>query len=368
LKSLEVLDADIDEANEITEDIYKVLHGRCRWQPPRALRRHYLETGLAAIADDAHYLSTPVDERPLVLPYTTASISNYNGKDWIYHRFYDPALKPEVRPHRLALEASTFENHSLPPTYAEDLIRDNGMEWAKRFIYGSHDLPYGRILWAFGDHNVFDPLPIPRHWPAYVWLDVGYQHPTAALVVRVSDDGRWWVTHEYLEAEQTSRDNARAISALVGDARLLGVYGSPDAARVDPTSAKSTADDYRLEGLNITPATIKHDDSVLKVNAALRAYAVRPGQEAKPRLMISSSCRKTIAQIEQMTWELRGRKIGDDIYDAIRMGASMMPEGVRASAAPQPDWTKTDLEREFDREEQDRDVWTPQRGGKYGGY
>lgn len=369
LKSLEVLDADVDEANEITEDIYKVLHGRCRWQPKGKLRREYLEKGLATVSDDARYHATPVDLRPLVLPYTTASISNYNGKDWIYYRFFDAGISPENKATRLAVEASTFENHSLPPNYAEDLIRDNGMEWAKRFIYGSHDLPYGRILWAFGEHNLFDPLPIPRHWPAYVWLDVGYQHPTAALVVRVSDDGRWWVVADYLESEQTARDNARAISALVGDARLLGVYGSPDAARIDPTSGKSTADEYRLEGLSIIPATIKHDDSVLLVNKHLRAYATRPGQDALPRLMVSSACIRTIKQVEQMTWELRAKKIGDDLYDAIRMGAAMMPEGVRASHAPAPVWALPPEERDAELDEDDRrGVWTPRRGGKYGGY
>jgi hypothetical protein len=349
LKSFEALDVAIDEADEITLELYRIANGRTRWQPSGALRAQYIRDGLCT-----PYLDKNGVEQ-LGLPYTTDSVSNFNGKDWVYYRFKEKRHADEEVASRAYFEAQTFENHSNPEGYVEDLLNDNGEEFVKRFVYGDDSINFGRILtkWngsrdddgnPLAGSNLFYPADIPDHWSLYVGVDVGFQHPTAGLIARVSEDGRIWITHEYLEAERVALENARGIKSLCGTTKITSTYGSPDAARKDQTSGRSASDDYRTAGITIIPAMLNHDDSVNTVNTMLRPIQLEPGQTSKPRVMVSTSCTRLIQQIEGYTWQLRRKKAnsgsqktdptgGDwDLYDTFRMLLCSIPVTSRAPA------------------------------------
>ncbi len=350
LKSFEVLDVAIDEADEIDLSLYLVANGRTRWQPRGDLREKYLKEGLCK----AYIDSNGVEQ--LDLPYSTDSVSNFNGKDFVYYRFKEKRVTDEKVAARAYFEAQTMENHSLPPNYVDDLIAgDNGQEFVKRFVYGDDSINFGRILtkWdgsrdndgnPLAGSNLFHPASIPNTWVLYVGVDVGYQHPTAGLIARVSEDGRIWITHEYLEAERVAIENARGIKSLCGTTKIACTYGSPDAARKDQTSGRSASDDYRTAGITIIPAMLNHDDSVNTVNTMLRPLALEPGAISKPRVMVSTSCTHLIQQIEGYTWQLRRKKAnsgsqskdptgGDwDLYDTFRMLLCSIPVTTRAPA------------------------------------
>jgi hypothetical protein len=189
---------------------------------------------------------------------------------------------------------------------------------------------------------LFHPGFIPDYFPLYVGVDVGFQHPTAGLIARVSEDGRIWITHEYLEAERVAIENARAIKSLCGTVKISATYGSPDASKRDQTSGRSASDDYRTAGITIIPAALNHDDSVNTVNTMLRPLQLEPGQTSKPRVMVSTSCTRLIQQIEGYTWQFRRKKAGSgsqktdptggdwDLYDALRMLLCSIPVTTRA--------------------------------------
>jgi Terminase RNaseH-like domain len=202
-------------------------------------------------------------------------------------------------------------------------------------------ISYGRILHKLNTRrnpdntpmlgsNIYAPARIPDTWQTYIWIDVGWSHPTCALIAHMSDDARIWIDQEYYATERTARENARAIKALIGNRAITAVYGSPDANAKDQTSGRSAADDYRDEGLNIIPAVTEHDHSANQVNQMLHA-------EALERLNINERCARTIKQLEGYTWQHRRKKAsgghqtadpdgGDwDGYDTVRMGAVMMP-------------------------------------------
>jgi hypothetical protein len=348
LKSFEALDVAVDEADEIDLSLYLVANGRTRWQPSGALREKYLKKGLCKVYIDLNGIEQ------LDLPYSTDSVSNFNGKDFIYYRFKEKRHVDEKVATRAYFEAQTMENHSLPPNYVDDLIAgDNGEEFVKRFVYGDDSINFGRILtkWngsrdddgnPLAGSNLFYPASIPDYFPLYVGVDVGFQHPTAGLVARVSEDGRIWITHEYLEAERVAIENARAIKSLCGTVKIAATYGSPDAARKDQTSGRSASDDYRTAGITIIPAMLNHDDSVNTVNTMLRPLQLEPGQTSKPRVMVSTSCTRLIQQIEGYTWQLRRKKAGSgsqktdptggdwDLYDTFRMLLCSIPVTTRA--------------------------------------
>jgi hypothetical protein len=220
---------------------------------------------------------------------------------------------------------------------------------------GRDDIMYGRILFKLNTSraditnkplpgsNLFEPADIPDHWPMYGGIDVGYKHPTAGLIAHVGEDGRIWVTDEYLASELTSLENAVAFKSLAGTKPFTAVYGSPDAARKDQTTGESASDHYAKAGVVIIPALLNHDDSADKVNQMLRPIVLEPGDVGKPRLMISTACRKLIKQLEGYTWQMRRKKAhagsqaldpdgGDwDLYDCLRMLVCSIPPLSRAN-------------------------------------
>lgn len=353
LKSYEPLDVCIDEADEITQFNYALAKGRARWQPIGDLLDVYLERGLTKYVTDAEGI-----ER-LQLPHRISSISNFNGRDWIYYRFKDgrgSGRNPDLDA-RMYWEATTLENHSLPANYVENLLKetDKGPEFVKRFVYGDDSVAFGRILFKLNaardelgqpapGGNLYSPAAIPAHWPQYLGVDVGYKHPTAGLVARVGEDGRIWITDEYLQAERTSLENARAIKSMGGTVPIERTYGSPDASKTDQTSGRSALDDYRDVGIPIVPAALNHDDSINTINQYLESKQLEPGLIGKPKLMISTSCTRLIKQLEGYTWEMRRKKStgstqttdpdgGDwDLYDCLRMLVCSIPIDARAES------------------------------------
>src|SRR5262249_35063353 len=104
VRSLNLSGAYVDEATEVSEEVYFLLLGRLRRKGGRKVAR------LA---------------------------SNPAGHDWIWKQFFDPGRKKEWKEMNFGITASTTDNPFLDPLYVERMLATYPADWADRFIFGN---------------------------------------------------------------------------------------------------------------------------------------------------------------------------------------------------------------------------------------
>lgn len=161
--------------------------------------------------------------RSAVKHHQLFGIANAAGRNWMWKRFVDAAIKDgkterlmvpgkiggemvEVPSERYAvgsrfcIVAQTAENLSLPDNYIPDKIENNPPNWVQRFIYSTFEEWAGKCYHEYNEfsvHNI-DPFPIPGHWPVVVAIDVGGDAPWGVVVLRHDPDGGdIFVTNEF---------------------------------------------------------------------------------------------------------------------------------------------------------------------------
>ena len=178
--------------------------------------------------DSWDYLYTRL-RRNISGPRFAFGLANPKGRDWIYKRWFQPAIKGEpgtkierstvkgiytnytgtdVYPliqywstkGRYAIQSTTFENIHLPPDYIEGILRAQSREYIDRYLLASFDEWGGKIYKVFredSDH-IIHPFLIPPTWPCIVTIDVGGDSPWAILTLRMDPvSGDVFVTNEF---------------------------------------------------------------------------------------------------------------------------------------------------------------------------
>lgn len=297
----------IDQAEEVPEEAFDYLVGRCR-------RRKGL-TG------------APITERPKIITF------NPNGHDWIWRRFHkhiDADGKPlaNVDDYELVM-ATTLENQdNLPEDYLKSIL-SAPEEWKKRFVEGSFDVYAGQIFHEFNKQIHVVPhdkqFAIPATWERFRAIDHGQNNPTACLFCAVDFDGNMWVYQEYSRPSDTVSNHIRYIK----DKSLVPTTGGqmiPDDYTytvIDPsTHAKtrekdgyrfSVADEYLEAGI---PTVKGQNDVIAGINRMKEYLKVDPerfhplnrdveGEPLKgsPRLFIFARCDSLIAEMENYRWK-----------------------------------------------------------------
>src|SRR5215472_11814905 len=105
IKSLNLSAAYVDEATEISRDVYYLLVGR--------VRRKTAKRRIVRLA------------------------SNPAGHDWVWKNFFDPKRSRELLASNLGITASTLDNPFLPAEYVQNMLNTYPEDWAQRSIYGS---------------------------------------------------------------------------------------------------------------------------------------------------------------------------------------------------------------------------------------
>ena len=145
----------IDQAEEISEEIFLILQSRLRLN--KVSRRY----GFLAC--------------------------NMEGHNWIWHRFVDPVKR---RLDTFLVESSTYDNVHNPPDYVKTLEQNYPEEWVKRYVVGSWDVFEGQVFPEFDPQvHTVDPFLIPNEWERVISIDHGLVNPTAALWGAIDFDG-----------------------------------------------------------------------------------------------------------------------------------------------------------------------------------
>lgn len=175
LKSLNLGWFYIDQAEEVTEEMFLLLMGR--------LRRKHCRRRSGWITD------------------------NPDGHNWVWKYWCDPLrAKKKIVKHPEdyeLIEASPWDNIYLPRNYIQMLLDNYPDEWIKRYVYGNRDTASGLVYDDWNDaQNTVEPFEIPEGWEKLRVIDFGAVNPTCCLWLAIDPDGVMYVYDEYYVANE----------------------------------------------------------------------------------------------------------------------------------------------------------------------
>jgi PBSX family phage terminase large subunit len=229
-----------------------------------------------------------------------ASTNPDSPTHWLKSKFIDePAQRASMKVFSFVLD----DNVHLDPEYVAHIKASNVGLFYKRFVLGQWVAAQGAIYDMF-DHatQVVDILPQIRKWIS-VGIDYGATNPTHAVLIGIGEDRRLYVASEHRYAKSsgslslTQAEASRRIVRWLDDVPHHGRV-RPSYVVVDP-SAASFVSQLRTDGLNPTAAVI---DGIRLVSNLL----------ANKQLLIHSSCRELLKEMDSYTWDPKAAMDGQD--------------------------------------------------------
>ena len=208
------------------------------------------------------------------------------------------------------------DNPKLPPDYVADLQRELTGVFYRRMVLGEWVAGEGAIFDQFDDtRHVIDELPpISRYLG--VGVDFGMNHPTHAVMLGLSTDGRLIITDEYRYDAKLHHGAQMTVAQL--SAKLKDWIGPrrPEWICVDPSAEVLEVQLY-YDGFQ----NLMHAD-----NAVLDGIRMMASLLATDQLLIHSKCVGLIEEMPSYAWDDKAAergdekpvKAGDDGVDAAR--------------------------------------------------
>lgn len=303
IKSMNLSAAYIDEATEISEEIYFLLVGRLRRKTaPRHLMR----------------LS-----------------SNPAGHDWVWRHFFDPNRPPKFH-QNFGVTAASTENSHLPKDYIENMLATYPPDWADRFIHGYFNDFSDLIYKEFNERtHVWDPgrqWPYfmgsgnpPENWPVILGIDIGCGtegDPWAVALIAIAPDGRLYQFDEVYGGSLLVEEVAGQIHEKMGNRRWEGM-------------AYDYAD--RQSAMELAEHGVFGQDAVKDVQPGLfkcaqyvhvdsRLSHPFTGATGSPRYFVSRNCHHTLDELSSYKWakDRSGNNTNDPSHEH-----SHMPDAIR---------------------------------------
>lgn len=279
IKSMNLSAAYVDEATEVSEEIYFLLLSRLR---RKTAPRHIIRLA-----------------------------SNPAGHDWIWRHFFDPERKKTWQDNNLGITASSFDNPFLPEEYVENLVNTYPPDWADRFIYGHFsdfsDLVYKEFneeshVWdAARGYPIFggNSTP-PESWPVIVGIDIGSDiDPWACVLIAVCPDGRLFQYEEVY-------GNSLLIRQIADELKLKLGIRPVDGMAYDYANRQAALElaEYGIGGgpaiKEVRPGLFK-TAQYIHVDPRLE-HPFNGKIKGSPRLFISSSCVNTRRELSGYKW------------------------------------------------------------------
>jgi phage terminase large subunit len=272
----------IDQAEEVSEEMYMMLQGR--------LRQHNA-------------------------PRKGIILFNPNGHDWIWRRCV--YLKDAYRDHAL-IHAKTSDNFNLTSDYIAQ-FEGYPESWKRRFFDGSFDVFTGQI-WPEYDPEIHEinPVPLESWWQIAESIDHGRRNPTAVLwgayFSRFGHNYCFIVDEHYQKGKLVSHharkilENRRAL----GGVRPMFTVIDASASQQDPNTGRSVMDEYWANGVNVVPSDRHKIARIVRVAEWLtpKDHIPHPltGETREggwPQLYIFKNCLNLKEHVPQYHWKPR---------------------------------------------------------------
>lgn len=270
----------IDQAEEIDEETFLKFHGRLRQR--RGPREGILTW-------------------------------NPQGHGWLWKRFIDAERR--LAWHRIykAVEATTFDNFTLPEDYFDQF---DGLPdaWLQRFVFGSHEVFVGQIFTDYDpDIHVVQPFRIPSHWERWQCFDPGMRHEGALSWVARDEVGNTFYYRELLEPNKDAAWWALKCFEMEKqddwggpDEQIFRRLVGPEANQRNQTNGKTVVDILNEYGLYPEDADKAPNARISKITEYLRPNEqwLNPftGDAPSNKLFIFDDCHKLKEYLPQYRW------------------------------------------------------------------
>ncbi len=186
--------------------------------------------------------------------------------------------------------------------------------------YGKPVLGSGAVFPVAESQIVVTSFSIPDDWPRICGLDLGWEHPTAAVWLAHNRDADIVYLYDvYKQAEQVPAVHASAIKAR---GAWIPVAWPHDALQTQKDTGVPMRDTYRDEGLNMLPERSQFEDGSIGVEPGIQIMLNRM---VKGQFKVFSNCEDWLSE-----YRIYHRKEGvivkqkDDAIDASRGGIMML--------------------------------------------
>ena len=305
LKSLNIGWFFIDQAEEISLPVWRVLQSRLRLN--RVPRRY-------------GFISC-----------------NPEPGSWIDDIFHKPYEEKKLSSDYFYLDSSTADNPYNPPDYLESLIRDYPEEMRKRYIEGRWDVLENIIYKEFNPKvHVIRPFSIPKEWEHIVSLDHGMVNPTGIVFGAIDYDYNVYIYNEYYSPGIVS-EHAKALRELTAETEIsLWIIDPSTRAKTREKDGQmwSVMEEYEDQGFYFIPG---NNQKLAGINRVKEFLTIKEGrinpltrEKKSPRLFIFQNCVNFIWEIKQYKWrKLRSLTVrnapeepidfADHLMDAVRL-------------------------------------------------
>ena len=259
--------------------------------------------------------------------------TNPGGIGHGYVRDYWGIQKEQVLPDEMKTLASRFvfvpalpdDNPHLDKAYWDELDT-LPYDLAQAWRWGNWSVFAGQVFmeWSTSRH-IIEPMTPPAHWKRLQGLDWGHAKPFAwGLGAQDPDTGRIVVYKEVYKAGLTDREQARAIKAVRSESEKQPIHADPSmwTKKTFEDKTFSTADEYRAEGVILTPADNDRLTGKRKI-ATLIHETVDGTPTGTPMLQVTKNCANLIRTLpnlprDPVNIEDVDTKAEDHAYDYLR--------------------------------------------------
>lgn len=299
-------------------------------------------------------LRTAASDLPIYMRATTNP--GGPGHSWVKKMFIDPA------PAGKSFWATDIET-GQPLTYPKGHSREGEYLFKRKFIpamltdnpYLSESGDYETMLLSLPEHqrkqllegnwdvaegaafpefnraiHVVEPFDIPKNWAKFRACDYGYGSYSAVIWFAVTPSDQLVIYRELYVSKVLAKDLAHLVLQAEENDGVIryGVLDSSCWAKRGDTGP-SIAETMIMEGCRWRPADRSAGSRVAGKQQLHRRLQVDPFTE-QPRLVITSNCVNTIAQLPILPLDKKNpedidTKSTDHIYDAIRYGIMSRP-------------------------------------------
>ena len=286
----------VDQAEELSEEIWEILTGRIRWDrvPPHAWQ------AVAAANDNGHNW---IWRRFVDFPTKHAAM-DYRCNKHPFCVFKEGHIDDEGTPRdipcstRRFFHGTTLDNkHNLSPRYLSVLL-SHPPEWQRHFIYATMEGGSGRLLPEPKTVTHFEP---PTHWPKYRAIDHALNSPCCCLWIAVNPDTNVYKTvppngayvyREYWATHSSVDQHAQRIISLSRGENILNTVIDRSTFQLTQSRTAggrvSIADLYAEEGLICTASV---GDPFTRVERIVKCH--------HQGMVVSENCQHVIRTIPE---------------------------------------------------------------------
>ena len=201
------------------------------------------------------------------------------------------------------LKSRHEDNPSVTDDFLEGLRQLTGHRRA-RLYEGRWVSSEGAVFPEFAEsRHVVTPFKVPEHWPWYVGLDPGFDHPCAILWFTVAENGTVYIADELYRGGKSVAEHAGDIHARNAGRTVRAFYADPQHAfSRTAQSPKTIAEQLREGGLAFQPWRRTGTMSAAMVEAVRERIK-------QDRLKVFATCVDTIREFQ--SWKYKRTPAGE---------------------------------------------------------